>query len=100
MASEINPDQSLALIQKFLKKDQKAYIGVIDVLSPEIETVEQVTQRVLLAAKYIPIEQLGTTDDCGYAPFADDEGTPRQTAFQKIRARVEGTMAASLKLGI
>jgi 5-methyltetrahydropteroyltriglutamate--homocysteine methyltransferase len=49
---------------------------------------------VLEAAKYIPLEQLGTTDDCGFAPFSDDTSTTRQTAFAKIRARVEGTRLA------
>jgi hypothetical protein len=33
-------------------------------------------------------ERLGTTDDCGFSPFADDVSTARDTAFEKIRARV------------
>jgi 5-methyltetrahydropteroyltriglutamate--homocysteine methyltransferase len=49
---------------------------------------------VLEAAKYIPLEQLGTTDDCGFSPFSDDTSTTRETAFAKIRARVEGTQLA------
>jgi 5-methyltetrahydropteroyltriglutamate--homocysteine methyltransferase len=54
----------------------------------------------LEAAKYIPIEQMGTTDDCGFAPFSDDTSTSRDTAFAKIRARVEGTaMAADMIAG-
>jgi 5-methyltetrahydropteroyltriglutamate--homocysteine methyltransferase len=28
--------------------------------------------RVLEASEYIPIEQLGTADDCGFSPFNDD----------------------------
>jgi hypothetical protein len=35
-----------------------------------------------------PIDQLGTTDDCGFSPFSDDTSTTRETAFEKIRARV------------
>ncbi len=42
----------------------------------------------------------GTTDDCGFAPFADDTSTARETAFAKIRARVEGTGLASRVLGV
>ena len=56
---------------------------------------ETVRDRVLEAAKSIPIDQLGTTDDCGFAPFADDTSTARETAFAKIRARIEGTELAS-----
>jgi 5-methyltetrahydropteroyltriglutamate--homocysteine methyltransferase len=42
---------------------------------------------------------LGTTDDCGFAPFCDDTSTTRDTAFAKIRARVEGTALAAEILG-
>ena len=48
----------------------------------------------------LPIERLGTTDDCGFAPFADDVSTAREIAFQKIQARVEGTALAERHLGI
>jgi 5-methyltetrahydropteroyltriglutamate--homocysteine methyltransferase len=49
---------------------------------------------VLQAAAYIPIGQLGTTDDCGFAPFCDDTSTSRDTAFAEIGARVQGTARA------
>jgi 5-methyltetrahydropteroyltriglutamate--homocysteine methyltransferase len=72
---------------------------VIATIDPHIETPEEVRDRVLEAAKYIPLEQLGTTDDCGYSPFCDDTSTTRATSFAKIRARVEGTQLASEILG-
>jgi 5-methyltetrahydropteroyltriglutamate--homocysteine methyltransferase len=46
------------------------------------------------------VDRLGTTDDCGFAPFADDTSTARETAFQKIQARVEGTELAARELGL
>jgi len=73
---------------------------VIDVLNPRIETPEEVKQRVLEAAQYIPLDQLGTTDDCGFAPFSDDTSRSRDTAFAKIRARVLGTQLAAGALGV
>jgi 5-methyltetrahydropteroyltriglutamate--homocysteine methyltransferase len=51
------------------------------------------------AAEFIPLGQLGTTDDCGFAPFSDDTSTSRETAFAKIRARVAGTALADAVLG-
>jgi len=59
-----------------------------------------VKDRVLEAAEFIPRERLGTTDDCGFSPFGDDTSTSRDTAFAKIRARVEGNALASKELGI
>lgn len=95
MAGEANPERALKIVARYLKPNQRAFIGVIDVIDPHIETPEEVCQRVLLAARYIPLEQLGTTDDCGYSPFCDDVSTTRETAFAKIRARVLGTAMAS-----
>jgi 5-methyltetrahydropteroyltriglutamate--homocysteine methyltransferase len=55
---------------------------------------------VLEAARYIPLGQLGTTDDCGFAPFCDDTSTTREIAFAKIRARVQGTAMAAQALEV
>ncbi len=51
------------------------------------------------AARYTPVEQLGSTDVCGFSPFSDDRSTKHDTAFAKIRARVAGTAPASAILG-
>ncbi len=65
-------------------------------VNPRIDTPEEVRDRVLEAANYILIDQLGTTDDCGFSPFCDDISTTRDTAFAKIpRARVLGTALAA-----
>ena len=82
-----------------MKADQRIFIGVVSPIDPRIETAEEIRDRVLEAAKYIPIEQLGTTDDCGFSPFSDDTSTSRDTAFAKIRARVLGTALAAEIIG-
>jgi len=98
LASEKNPERALRLIKQSLHSGQRVFVGVIDVLVPEIETPELVRDRVLQAAEHIPVDQLGTTDDCGFAPFADDTSTGRDTAFAKIRARILGTQLAAKAL--
>ena len=74
------------------------FVGVIDPIDPEVETVATVRDRVLEAARIIPIGQLGTTDDCGFSPFCDDVSTSRESAFAKIRSRVLGTAMAAREL--
>jgi 5-methyltetrahydropteroyltriglutamate--homocysteine methyltransferase len=76
------------------------FVGVVDPIRPSVETPEEVRLRVLEAAEFIPLESLGTTDDCGFSPFADDTSTSRETAFAKIKSRVEGTQLASQSLGV
>lgn len=77
----------------------RVFVGVVSPIDPHIETPEEVRDRVLEAAEYVPVEQLGTTDDCGFSPFSDDTSTTRDTAFAKIRARVLGTGLAAERLG-
>jgi 5-methyltetrahydropteroyltriglutamate--homocysteine methyltransferase len=100
LAGEPDRKQALRIIRRHLKPHQRVFVGVVAPIDPRIETAEQVCDRVLEAAEYIPVEQLGTTDDCGFSPFSDDRSTSRETAFAKIRARVEGTTLAARKLGI
>jgi 5-methyltetrahydropteroyltriglutamate--homocysteine methyltransferase len=98
LAGERDPESVLRAIAENLRAGQRVFVGVTNPIDPAIETPEEVRDRVLVAAKYIPLEQLGTTDDCGFSPFADDRSTARETAFAKIRARVEGTRLAAEQL--
>lgn len=100
MASEPEKPKVLGIAKNVLRGDQTVFIGVIDPINPVVETVEMVRDRVLQAASILPVEQLGTTDDCGFSPFADDTSTARETAFGKIRSRVEGTALAAEELGL
>jgi 5-methyltetrahydropteroyltriglutamate--homocysteine methyltransferase len=99
LAGEEDQERVLGIIREHMKPDQRVFIGVIDPTNPRIDTPEEVRARVLAAAKYIPLDQLGTTDDCGFSPFADDMTTTRDVAFAKIRARVAGTALAATALG-
>jgi 5-methyltetrahydropteroyltriglutamate--homocysteine methyltransferase len=100
MASEPDRKRVLGTVKQVLQPHHLVFIGVIDPINPSIETPAEVQARILEAAAVLPIEQLGTTDDCGFSPFADDTSTARDIAFSKIRARVEGTESASRELGV
>ena len=94
LAGERDRIAALEIIAAQLKPGQRAFVGVISPIDPRLETPEEVRDRVLQAARFIPLDQLGTTDDCGFAPFCDDRSTSRDLAFAKIRARVAGTALA------
>ena len=100
LAREADRARVLKIIRDFVKPDQRVFVGVIATIEPRVETPEEVRDRVLEAAEYIPVGQLGTTDDCGFSPFCDDTSTSRDTAFAKIRARVLGTALAAEQLGV
>jgi 5-methyltetrahydropteroyltriglutamate--homocysteine methyltransferase len=95
LAGEKDRERVLKIIRNHMNPEHRVFVGVINPIDPRIETAEEICSRVLEAARYIPVEQLGTTDDCGFSPFCDDTTTTRDTAFAKIRARVVGTALAA-----
>src|ERR1700733_4457138 len=105
--SEDDRENVYKLCGKFSREDadgvpQVCFMGVINPLTPEIETPDEVRDELLTAARYIPVERLGATDDCGFSPFSRDlkpkHGSPdfaRDVAMQKIKARLDGVRLAS-----
>jgi methionine synthase II (cobalamin-independent) len=86
---------------------QVVFVGVINPQNPRVESAQEVCDELVAAAKHIPKERLGATDDCGFSPFSIDEKPlhgsadyARDVAFQKISNRVQGTKMAAEKLGI
>ncbi len=100
MASEPDPGRVLHVARDCSTDDQRIFVGVTDPIDPRVETAEEVCDRVLEAANHIPVERLGTCDDAGFAPWADDTSTSRDVTFAKIEARVHGTRMAAEKLGL
>jgi methionine synthase II (cobalamin-independent) len=111
-ASEEDKENVYRLCGQYSREDangvpRTCFMGVIHPLSPDVETPEQVRDDLVTAAKHIPPERLGATDDCGFSPFSRDEkprhGSPdfaRDIAMQKISARLEGARMASAELGV
>jgi methionine synthase II (cobalamin-independent) len=112
LASEPDKERVYKLVGQHSRADangvaQVCFIGVINPQNPRVETAQEVCDDLVLASNYIPKQRLGSTDDCGFSPFSIDvkpkHGSPdvaRDIAFQKIKARVEGTKMASEKLGV
>ena len=99
LAGESERTRVLKIIRQYMKPHQRIFVGVISPIDPHVESPEEVCERVIEAARYIPVDELGTTDDCGFSPFCDDTTTTRETAFEKIRSRVLGTAMAAKILG-
>jgi methionine synthase II (cobalamin-independent) len=112
LSSEKDKERVYRLVGQHSREDangvsQACFIGVINPQNPRVETPQQVCDDLVLAAKYIPKERLGATDDCGFSPFSIDvkpqHGSPdaaRDIAFQKIKSRVAGAAMASEQLGV
>lgn len=114
-AGEDNPDDVARQVGRQLARWDTAtrprrpqvLLGVTSTITPKLESAQEVCDQLVRAARYIPADLLGSTDDCGFSPYLVDQkprhGSPdfaRDVAFAKIAARVRGTaMAADILSG-
>jgi 5-methyltetrahydropteroyltriglutamate--homocysteine methyltransferase len=62
--------------------DKTVVLGVLDLASADVETPEQVTDRIRRALETVPPERLVVAPDCGMKYL------PRERAFRKLEAMV------------
>jgi 5-methyltetrahydropteroyltriglutamate--homocysteine methyltransferase len=52
---------------RFVPKGKTVVLGLVSTKVPELETVDDLKQRIDRASKYIPLEQLALSPQCGFA---------------------------------
>jgi 5-methyltetrahydropteroyltriglutamate--homocysteine methyltransferase len=67
-------------------------LGVIDLGDPAVETVDRVVERIRAGLARVPPERLILAPDCGMKYL------PRETAFGKLRALVDGARAVRAQI--
>jgi 5-methyltetrahydropteroyltriglutamate--homocysteine methyltransferase len=69
-------------------------LGVLDLSDMTVETPETVASRIRRALKHVPAERIVVAPDCGLKYL------PRDVAFAKMRAMVEGTKLVRKEIGV
>jgi 5-methyltetrahydropteroyltriglutamate--homocysteine methyltransferase len=68
-------------------------LGVVDVKSHDVESPTVVAERIRVALEVVPPERLSINPDCGCLHL------PRDVAFAKLKAMVDGTRLVRAELG-
>ena len=68
-------------------------LGVIDLSDMAVETPETVAKRIRRALPHVPAERVVIAPDCGMKYL------PREIAFGKLKAMVDGTKIVRKELG-
>jgi 5-methyltetrahydropteroyltriglutamate--homocysteine methyltransferase len=76
------PSLDTSVLEKLPNKT--IILGVLDLSTPEVETPEVVASRIRRALPHVSAERLVVAPDCGMKYL------PREAAFGKMRAMVEG----------
>ena len=77
------PDLDLSIVESLPSKTMM--IGVINMGDPAVETADVVAARVRAALQVLPADRMVVAPDCGMKYL------PREIAFGKLQALVEGT---------
>ena len=83
---------------RFVPKGKKVVLGLISTKSPVVEEKEELKRRIEEAAKYVPLDRLGLSPQCGFSSVAGS-GQPISADDQKRKLelvlRVAGELWAS-----
>jgi 5-methyltetrahydropteroyltriglutamate--homocysteine methyltransferase len=74
-------------------KDKTVILGVLDLSDMNVETPETVSARIRRALPHVPAERIVVAPDCGLKYL------PREVAFGKMQAMVEGARIVRKELG-
>ncbi len=84
------PKLDLAVLREMPSKTM--IVGVLDLNDKNVDTPEVVASRIEAALKHVPAERLILAPDCGMKYL------PRETAFGKLKAMVEGANLVRARL--
>ncbi|HEY5410639.1 MAG TPA: methionine synthase, partial [Caulobacteraceae bacterium] len=68
-------------------------LGVLDLSTQEVETADQVAERIRNGLKHVDADKIVVAPDCGLKYL------PREVAFGKMLAMVEGARIVRKELG-
>jgi 5-methyltetrahydropteroyltriglutamate--homocysteine methyltransferase len=92
MEFAVSDGVGLELFKKY-RTEKEIVVGVIDVKDENVESVAAVAGRIRKALEFIPADRMYVAPDCGM------KFMPRDRAFAKLVAMVEGTRIVRRELG-
>jgi len=74
---------------RFLPKGKTAVLGLVTTKSPKMETKDELKRRIDEAAKFVPLDQLCLSPQCGFASTEDGNVLAEEEQWAKLRMIVE-----------
>lgn len=70
---------------KYVSGDKKVVLGLVTTKKPELEDEGFIKKRILEASKYIPIERLRLSPQCGFASTEEGNSLSEKQQWDKIK---------------
>jgi 5-methyltetrahydropteroyltriglutamate--homocysteine methyltransferase len=74
---------------RFVPKDKIAVLGLITTKLPRLESVDELRRRIDAASRYLPLEQLALSPQCGFASSIRGNLLSEDDQFRKIDVMLE-----------
>jgi 5-methyltetrahydropteroyltriglutamate--homocysteine methyltransferase len=74
---------------KIVPKDRQVVLGLVTTKSGTLESKDAIKRRIDEAAKYIPLEQLCLSGQCGFASTEEGNVLTEEAQWDKLRMIVE-----------
>ena len=74
---------------RLLPKNKTAVLGLVSTKSPELESKDDLKRRIDEAARYVPLEQLSLSPQCGFSSTVEGNALTREDQIAKLELVVE-----------
>jgi methionine synthase II (cobalamin-independent) len=74
---------------RFIPKGKMVVLGLVTTKRPELESKDELKRRVDEAAKFVPLDQLGLSGQCGFSSTVEGNALSYDDQLAKLRVIVE-----------
>jgi 5-methyltetrahydropteroyltriglutamate--homocysteine methyltransferase len=74
---------------RFVPPGKMVVLGLVTTKRPELESKDELKRRIEAAAKFVPIEQLGLSGQCGFSSTVEGNALTHDEEVAKLRLIVE-----------
>ncbi len=74
---------------RFVPKNKKVVLGLVTSKKPQLETKDSLKRRIEEASKYVPLDQLCLSPQCGFSSTVEGNAVTREDQIGKLRLVVE-----------
>ncbi len=74
---------------RFVPKDKRVVLGLVTSKTPELESVDMLMHRIDEAARYIPLDQLAISPQCGFASSTEGNLLDEDAQWRKMELTCE-----------
>jgi len=74
---------------RFVPRDKTVVLGLVSSKLPQLEAQDQLTRRITEASKYVPLENLALSPQCGFASTMEGNLLTEEEQWRKLKLVVD-----------